>query len=112
MKNGVVLASLLAFAVPGCAARDDSPAYFERVTGIAICRSSLVRSRHPKEEASSGTGVIYSVRLRMTPNCERNFLRKVGEFQRRADPMGSGDLKGQWIEVTREDGWLAVLYTA
>lgn len=114
---GIRVASLVLMiaelSLSGCGKREETPSYFTAVTNIPICNSATVINEHASAEQYEGTGVVYRVRLRMSTACKEDFLKKVSEFRRRAEPSNNADSaeKGAWIEVRESGPDLIVLYT-
>src|SRR5690349_5712347 len=85
-------ASLLLLLSCGHAGREETPAYFNAVTGLKLCENAAVENRHTAETDMAGTGVVYVVALRMTPACRADLLRQIEALQSRLRSQGhSGD---------------------
>lgn len=106
------VAALLMLASCGYSARQETPAYFNSVTGLKICDGATVRNRHTAETDSAGIGVVYVVSLKMSAACETDFLRQVQAMRQRLQPhgypVGPDD---SWISVERAGDKLLVTYT-
>jgi len=92
--------------------RQETPAYFKDVTGIAICDSAKVRNVRPSEAAEAGLGVLYTVALRMSLECERDFLTQAAALRSKSGVIRPGKGKSDaWITAVHRGGELIVTFT-
>lgn len=106
------LSAALSLLVVACSDRPETPEYFQKVTGIALCQNAEVINKPTGPEANAGVGVVYSVELQMDGPCERSFLKEVDRVQSQSAIVGGPNNKNEWIEVKRiGPGRVSVLYT-
>ena len=84
---GFVL-SLLALGSCGSAVREETPAYFDRVTGLKLCDGATVRNKNDAATPDAGLGVVYIVSVKMSAACKADFLRQVDAMRRKISPNG------------------------
>jgi len=104
--------TLLILASCSFSARQETPAYFNSVTGLKLCDTATVRNKHTSETDSAGIGVVYVVSLKMSPACKTDFLRQVDAMRQKLRPKGSSSPRDDtWISVEDEGEELLVTYT-
>lgn len=110
--------AVCAAALAACGSREETPAYFSASTGLKLCDSAQVRNTPSRADGEAGIGVVYTVTLRMTPACEKDFLRQAAELRERTTLSRergisrAGRKHDEWISVQRKGDELLVTYTA
>jgi hypothetical protein len=90
--------------------REETPAYFNSVTGLHLCETALLKNRRTPETDMAGLGVVYVVAIRMTPACEADFRRQVAALREKVRPGGT-PIDDTWIDVETVGEDLIVTYT-
>ena len=106
-----VLFSAVLLASCGYASRQETPAYFNEVTGLHLCDEAEVRNKDTPATANAGIGVVYVVSLRMTAKCEADFRRQVDALRERVTPNGY-PIDDASIDINEVGGELIVTYTS
>lgn len=97
--------------------REETTAYFTATTGLKLCDSAQVRNTPSSADGRAGTGVVYTVTLRMNSECEKEFLQQVTKLRNRTTRSREegvspdGRKHDEWIDVERRGDELLVTYT-
>jgi hypothetical protein len=101
---------VLLLASCGYSARQESPAYFNSVTGLRLCETAIVKNRRTPETDMAGIVVVYVVSIRMSSQCEADFRRQVNALRNKTRPNGI-PVDDTWIDLESVGDGLIVTYT-
>ena len=101
------------FFIAGCAKKEETPEYFNRVTGLAICKSAKITNVEPEKGVNPGIDILYIVKIEQNLSCENTFLKQVELSNNRniENRNKLGAMGGAWISVENVDGDTIVTYT-